>query len=291
MDLVTYMRMQGKFILGGTRSSTLGCGDLEMGIQLMALDAWIRRHSTAKCGCDISITSSHISGVPAGSPTAPYSSPSPSPTTLGDEESPSPAPTIVDTEYSPAPSPTGAGESLAPTPEYSLAPTPSVTSSRDSPAPAPFEDGEEEEELNNNNKYYYNNNNKEAYTYAKSGAQGMSDTRIEDNKYYYDNEHEHESQPEGMSDSRIQGSSEYYYNTKHDSYSRSGRESQPQGMSDTRIENNKYYNYSPVGGESSNEEGYYYNGSYNKSKYEFDSMEEYEKQQGYADVQQEFINP
>ncbi|KAL1562768.1 microtubule-associated protein RP/EB family member 1-like [Salvia divinorum] len=241
-------------------------------------------------------TTSQISAVPAASPQGPDFSPSP--TTLGDKESPSPAPTIVAYEYSPAPSPTWAGES----------PT---------PAPAPFEDEEEEEAEfspeNSEELNYYNN--REVYTYTKSEAQAMSDTRIGDNKYYYDNEHEHESQPQGMSDTRMQGSSEYYYNPEHENYSPRNHESQPQGMrdtrnnmyhydnepqgmSDTRIENNKKYyngveqdNYNPVGGERNNEEGYYYNGSYNKSKYEFDSMEEYEKQQGYADVQQEFINP
>ena len=71
-------------------------------------------------------------------------------------------------------------------------------------------------------------------------------------------------------------------------------------MSDTRfLENGKYYydvnneNLNQNGYESvkenSNAEGYYGNGE--KSKYEFDSMEEYEKQQGYNPGTEKYYNP
>lgn len=70
-------------------------------------------------------------------------------------------------------------------------------------------------------------------------------------------------------------------------------------MSDTRfLENGKYYydvnneNLNQNGYESakenSNAEGYYGNGE--KSKYEFDSMGEYEKQQGYPGTEK-YYNP
>ncbi|CAI9759371.1 unnamed protein product [Fraxinus pennsylvanica] len=88
----------------------------------------------------------------------------------------------------------------------------------------------------------------------------------------------------------------YPDNYNNNGYSKSytkGNTVDPQGMSDTRsLENGKYYydinseNYNPNSGyepmrETSNEEGYYNQ----KSKYEFDSMEEYEKKNNYADVQ------
>lgn len=55
--------------------------------------------------------------------------------------------------------------------------------------------------------------------------------------------------------------------------------SEPQGMSDTRLHND--YHHLEKG--NRNPTGYDYDGNYKKSKYEFDSMEEYENQEGIAD--------
>ncbi|KAL2476724.1 Uncharacterized protein Adt_37460 [Abeliophyllum distichum] len=85
-------------------------------------------------------------------------------------------------------------------------------------------------------------------------------------------------------------------------YSKSNLEGytiEPQGMSDTRsLENGKYYydikneNYNTnIGDESVREnsnEGGYYN---KKSKNEFDSMEEYERKEGYPDIQRDQYIP
>ncbi|XP_022877231.1 protein E6-like [Olea europaea var. sylvestris] len=92
-------------------------------------------------------------------------------------------------------------------------------------------------------------------------------------------------------------SNNYNNNFYPDNYNNNGYTTEsytvrPQGMSDTRsLENGKYYydikndNYNPNSGyeptrETNNEEGYYNQ----KSKYEFDSMEEYEKKNNYPDV-------
>lgn len=73
---------------------------------------------------------------------------------------------------------------------------------------------------------------------------------------------------------------------------------EPQGMSDTRlVDNDKYFydveqeNYVPNGQDMSrnnNLNGGYFGNYEGKSNFEFDTMKEYEKQEGYPDFQQEF---
>lgn len=94
-----------------------------------------------------------------------------------------------------------------------------------------------------------------------------------------------------------------FWTSNHKGYNTNGyyyKSDQPQGMSDTRFVNNgEFYdnnvepeNDGPKGygsvRQNKNEEGDYY-GNNDKSKYEFDSMEEYERKEGYPDVEQQFI--
>lgn len=233
---------------------------------------------------------SHISGVPASAPIGEEygfsPAPAPAPITLGVDYSPAPAPTItLGAEYSPAPAPAPSENEI---PYYGLY--------------GKNTNDEEEEEFTTENPEELNNN-REAYTYNNGDLSNNGFWTSNHRSYYdtnngYDFNSGYKSEPQGMSDTRIADNGRYYYNNEHETYSPSGRKSEPEGMSDTRLVNNgKYYynveqeNYSPSGRENNNEEGYYYGGNYKKSKYEFDSMEEYEKQQGFADVQQDFINP
>lgn len=74
---------------------------------------------------------------------------------------------------------------------------------------------------------------------------------------------------------------------------------EPQGMSDTRtLENGKYrYTLDGQGRQRGwnppkyKSEGYYGNNGERKSRYEFDTMEEFERQEGYSEIPGEYINP
>ncbi|XP_051136003.1 uncharacterized protein LOC127254771 [Andrographis paniculata] len=105
---------------------------------------------------------------------------------------------------------------------------------------------------------------------------------------------------------RSEDPKEYYSNGGHpDSFSNVGNSalwgyqgyrSEPQGMSDTRLTDNDnskyYYNGGRQGGASRNNNavGSYYTDR-QKTRYEFDSMEEYEKQEGYPDFQLDHFIP
>ncbi|KAL8510919.1 hypothetical protein ACS0TY_017654 [Phlomoides rotata] len=186
----------------------------------------------------------------------PFSSPSPSPSPITSHISgipasaPAPATMIFGADYSPAPTPTTLGVDYSPT----LAPT-----ETDVPYYGLYakETNDKKDEFSTEEF-----NNRESYTYNNGYPNSLSNN----NGFWTSN---HES----------------YQNTNN------GYKSEPQGMSDTRLQNDGKYYYArnPTGYKNSNEEGYYDAGNYKKSKYEFDSMEEYEKQEGFADVEQEFI--
>ncbi|GFS41290.1 hypothetical protein Acr_00g0073550 [Actinidia rufa] len=82
------------------------------------------------------------------------------------------------------------------------------------------------------------------------------------------------SEKQGMSDTRFMENGKYYYNVKNENYY-NGYETEK------RIGSEGYYN----GNKENDSEGYY-NG--NKEN-EFDSMEEYERQQGYPESQGEYV--
>lgn len=208
---------------------------------------------------------SQISGVPASAPIGGDDS--------GFSPAPAPAPITLGAEYSPVPAP-----SENEIPYYGL---------------YGKNTNDEEEEFTTENPEELNNN-REAYTHNNGDSSNNNGFWTSNHRSYYDTNNGYDfnsgykSEPQGMSDTRIADNGRYYYNNEH------GHKSEPEGMSDTRLVNNgEYYynveqeNYSP----SRREEGYHYGGNYRKSKYEFDSMEEYEKQEGLADVQQDFINP
>nr|GMD92723.1 GATA zinc finger domain-containing protein 14-like [Ipomoea batatas]GME09256.1 GATA zinc finger domain-containing protein 14-like [Ipomoea batatas] len=171
-----------------------------------------------------------------------------------------------------------------------------------------------------NGKYYYdvNDNNLDNYNNNNGGysqrhfdkhngynipeRQGMSDTKFMDNgKYYYDvndnnldnynnNNNGGYSERQGVSDAN----GKYYYDVSNNGYSEKYNYNkgnngynmpERQGMSDTRFMDNGY----DVNNENNRENGYEamkenegYNGNF---KYEFDSMEEYDKHHGYPKTQ------
>ncbi|KAB1200684.1 Protein E6 [Morella rubra] len=134
----------------------------------------------------------------------------------------------------------------------------------------------------------YVNGNGFSNTYNSNGyqseRQGMSDTRfLENGRYYVDVKNEnHNLNKQGMSDTRFLENGRYYVDVKNENHNLN-----KQGMSDTRfLENGRYYvdvknennnlNGYESGRGTSNNEGYYGNNLYAN---EFNSMEEYEKQE------------
>ncbi|KAF1002860.1 uncharacterized protein LOC141700035 [Apium graveolens] len=116
------------------------------------------------------------------------------------------------------------------------------------------------------------------------------------------------NEPQKLSETPKYAEMDNYFNDNHNhnTYNRDTYSvKEPQGMSDTRtLENGKYYytlngdgrqrGYVKGGPGSSpkyNSEGYYGNNKAPKSKYEFDTMEEYEKQEGFSQIPGEYINP
>ncbi|XP_011043644.1 PREDICTED: protein E6-like isoform X5 [Populus euphratica] len=128
-------------------------------------------------------------------------------------------------------------------------------------------------------KYYYHVKNTE--------RQGMSDTRFMDGGKYYNNVKNTERQ--GMSDTRFMDGGKYYNNVKN---------TERQGMSDTRfMEGGKYYsnvkneNYYPANEYVSGKVSTQNQGSYgnDENPHEFNTMEEYESQEGYEESQEESL--
>ncbi|XP_011043641.1 PREDICTED: homeobox protein 2-like isoform X2 [Populus euphratica] len=145
----------------------------------------------------------------------------------------------------------------------------------------------------NNNGNTNNNYNNNGYTtnYNNNGyeteRQGMSDTRfMEGGKYYY---HVKNTERQGMSDTRFMDGGKYYNNVKN---------TERQGMSDTRfMEGGKYYsnvkneNYYPANEYVSGKVSTQNQGSYgnDENPHEFNTMEEYESQEGYEESQEESL--
>jgi len=146
---------------------------------------------------------------------------------------------------------------------------------------------------NNNGNTNNNNYNNNGYTtnYNNNGyeteRQGMSDTRfMEGGKYYY---HVKNTERQGMSDTRFMEGGKYYSNVKN---------TERQGMSDTRfMEGGKYYsnvkneNYYPANEYVSGKVSTQNQGSYgnDENPNEFNTMEEYESQEGYEESQEESL--
>ena len=146
---------------------------------------------------------------------------------------------------------------------------------------------------------YSNNNNRYSTEYYKNNGhtteqQGMSDTRfLENGKYSYN--------PDTYStNSNKNGYSSSYRNNGYSTSSshNNGYSTEKQGMSDTRfLENGKYYHdlnnenhyvdgYNTEKGSTSNE--FYYSNTENSN--EFNSMEEYQRQQEeYQQGQEEYV--
>uniref|UniRef100_A0A5B7AP09 Protein E6-like n=1 Tax=Davidia involucrata TaxID=16924 RepID=A0A5B7AP09_DAVIN len=110
---------------------------------------------------------------------------------------------------------------------------------------------------NNNNNYYYNNNN----------GYSTSSNNINNNGYTnsYNNNNGYVTEKKGMSDTRYLENGKYYYNVKSENYYGNGYESVK---------------------ESGNNERYYGN---SENNYEFNTMEEYERQQGYPQSQEGYV--
>ncbi|XP_027127535.1 uncharacterized protein [Coffea arabica] len=117
---------------------------------------------------------------------------------------------------------------------------------------------------NYNNNGYSNNYNNNGYSnnYNNNGYLNS----VYNNNNGYSNSYRNEKQ--GMSDTGFLDNGKYYYGVNNENLNQNGYESVK---------------------ENSNAEGYYGNGE--KSKYEFDSMEEYEKQQGYNPGTEKYYNP
>ena len=83
-----------------------------------------------------------------------------------------------------------------------------------------------------------------------------------------------------------------YFNDNHNHNSQTYNGNQPQGLSDTRTLENGKYHYALHGSPPKHRnEGYYGNNGEPKSQYEFDTMEEFERQEGYSQIPGEFANP
>lgn len=128
----------------------------------------------------------------------------------------------------------------------------------------------------NNNNEEYNNNHNTREEYRNSYIGGYSNNNYNEKENYYNNNNNYNGK-------------ENYYNN-NDNYISNGYEEKREGMSDTRfLENGKYYyhvnsvkeNYNLNGYESGRGRTTENEGYYEKSQYpnEFDTMEEYEKQQ------------
>ncbi|PSS16432.1 hypothetical protein CEY00_Acc13867 [Actinidia chinensis var. chinensis] len=148
---------------------------------------------------------------------------------------------------------------LAPAPEPVLAPVTTTTATTaDEILKEELGERYEEEEKEEEEKWSPSNN-KNGYT-----------TTTTTNNYYntngysesYKNGNDYVSEKQGMSDTRFMENGKYYYNVKNENYY------------------NGYETEKRIGSEG------YYNG--NKEN-EFDSMEEYERQQGYPESQGEYV--
>ncbi|KAK6142631.1 hypothetical protein DH2020_022979 [Rehmannia glutinosa] len=225
--------------------------------------------------------------------TLPLSSPSPAPTPITSQISsvPASAPPGADHGYAPAPTvaPQAAYHGYAPAPTtapqaadhgHPPAPTPAPLVADHGYGPTPLES-----EIPYYGLYVKETNEKSTTVVDHKEAEEFSDEESSNNvdnafwasnnqKGYNTNGYDsnHEDEPQGMSDTRLVDSGKYYYDVENEKYSSSRHD---------------------FVGENNNEEGYYY-GNYNyrqKSKYEFDSMEEYEGQEGYPDVEQDQFIP
>ncbi|KAA8524328.1 hypothetical protein F0562_010751 [Nyssa sinensis] len=109
----------------------------------------------------------------------------------------------------------------------------------------------------NNNGYsnnnYYNNNGYSNYN--NNNNNGYTTNNYNNNGYA--------TEKKGMSDTRFLENGKYFYNVKTENYNGNGYESVK---------------------ENGNNERYY--GNNNENTYEFDTMEEYERQQGYPESQE-----
>ncbi|XP_059663199.1 protein E6-like [Cornus florida] len=182
-----------------------------------------------------------------------------------------------------------------------LAPTPAPAPAPASPAPAPiitengyglyghgstettttptttntFANDENEvpaEELNNlesfkesNTGYSYNNNyNTNGYSNYNNNNNGYTTNSYGNNGYQ-------SSEKQGMSDTRYVENGKYYYDVQNEKYYQNGYETSVKGSGNNN--NNEGYNYGTNGVNSN----------------EFNTMEEYERQQGYPESQGEFF--
>ncbi|KAI5661721.1 hypothetical protein M9H77_21044 [Catharanthus roseus] len=192
----------------------------------------------------------------------------------GDDFAPAPAPSRGDIEFAPTPIEGGSGNiGYAPVP----APAPEGFES-DNPYGLYGNDNEENEFLdqefngeklteyangekyNNNNNNGYVNNNNNGYSSNLYDNMGWSNSNY-GNKGYNNNRYESDEK-QGMSDTRSLEKGKYYYTPNQDKYN--------------NYENDGYDESESVM-RGSNNEGYYGE----RSKYEFDSIDEYERQQGY----------
>lgn len=139
----------------------------------------------------------------------------------------------------------------------------------------------EEEKLFNEN---FNNNERKENSYVNfNEPQKLSETpKFAEMDNYFNDNHNHNTynsdtynvkEPQGMSDTRTLENGKYHY-----ALNRDGR---PSG----------YVKGGPGSSRKYNSEGYYGNNGAPKSKYEFDTMEEFEKQEGYSQIPGEYINP
>ncbi|KAK4420908.1 hypothetical protein Salat_2041300 [Sesamum alatum] len=198
---------------------------------------------------------SQISDVPASSPLVADYVPVPAPAPLMADYVPVPAPTPLMADYVPIPAPAADQGPLEPGFGY---------------APAPLESEKttvvdnEDEEFSDEEFSIESPGKRESNTYSNGYSSNLSNNNgfwTSNYKGYNTNGYDYKSEPQGMSDTRVVNNGVYYYDVEPENDGRKG--------------------YGLVR-ESKNEEGYYY-GNKERSKYEFDSMEEYEKQEGYPD--------
>ncbi|KAK1389788.1 hypothetical protein POM88_017966 [Heracleum sosnowskyi] len=95
------------------------------------------------------------------------------------------------------------------------------------------------------------------------------------------------NEPQKFSESPKFAEMDKYFNDNHNTYN----VKEPQGMSDTRTLENGKYQYYAGSPQKYNSEGYNGKNGEPKSKYEFDTMEEFERQEGYPQIPGEYINP
>ncbi|KAK9676870.1 hypothetical protein RND81_11G106500 [Saponaria officinalis] len=170
-----------------------------------------------------------------------------------------------------------------------------------------YDIGQNNKEVVNNNNYNYvrNNEGNEGYVPQK---QGMSDTKyLENGKYFYDlqneegvkeksdvlfndNNNENEQFQEerhGMSDTRYLNNGNYFYDVKNENENdnkayNNGYVNDNQGYSSFEGNTNKYPNEYVSQGKK---------GNYGPKKFpnEYDTMEEYDREQGYVDPQDVYV--